>query len=75
MADLVEVLTFLIEKGAPRTQRELAEAIFGKGTRPSRLQYELGVVVKRGLAVRRGDGSPTDPYKYFPAEKISYRPG
>jgi hypothetical protein len=71
MASLIDVLTFLIEKGPGRTQRELAEAIFGKGAQPSRVQYELGVVVRQGTVARRGNGDQSDPFKYFPSHRSS----
>jgi hypothetical protein len=68
MVKLVDVVEFLIQKCPGRTQRELAEAVFGKGTAPTRVQYECHVVVGRNGAERRGSGSPSDPFRYFPAE-------
>ena len=54
MVSLTEVLAFIIEKGPGRTQRELAEAIFGKGAQPSRVRYELGILLRQGTVVHRG---------------------
>jgi hypothetical protein len=52
MGRLVDVLAFMIEKGPGRTQRELAEAIFGKGAQPSRVRYELGTLAGNRRAPR-----------------------
>jgi len=68
ITSLIDVLISLIEKGPSRTQRELAETIFGKGAHAARVQYELGLVVKQGAVVRRGTGG-RDPFKFFPARK------
>jgi hypothetical protein len=68
MVSLVDVLAFMIEKGPGRTQRELAEAIFGKGAQPSRVRYELGTLVRQGTVVHRGNGDQSDPFRYYPGK-------
>jgi hypothetical protein len=62
----VDVLQFLIEKGPGRTELELARAIHGDKGYQQQVNQDLGLLVNGGKAQRRGDGGPSDPYRYFP---------
>jgi hypothetical protein len=73
MVSLTEVLAFIIEKGPGRTQRELAEAIFGKGAQPSRVRYELGILVRQNRRASRRWRSGRS-IQVLPREDLS-RPG
>jgi hypothetical protein len=63
---ILEVVQFLIENGPGRTQRELSEAIFASDGYQQRVNVECGLLVQRGLVDCRGNGTPSDPYTYYP---------
>lgn len=67
MATLREVVEFLIEKGPGRTETELAAAIFGPAGYQQRVNGDCNLLMNRGRVERRGEGGPSDPYRYFPA--------
>lgn len=62
-----DVVAYLISKGPGRTQRELAEAIFGRDGYQQRVNVECDMLFRRGAVQRRGSGTPTDPFTYYPA--------
>ncbi len=57
-------LLFLIEKGAHRTEAELARAIYGEAGYQQQVNQELRLLVGRGKVERSGTGGPADPYTY-----------
>jgi hypothetical protein len=62
---LSDVLLFLIEKGPGRTEAQLAEAIYAGKAYQQRVNQDCRLLVDRGRITRRGDGGPSDPYKYY----------
>lgn len=66
---LADVLLFLIEKGPGRTEAQLAEAIFGNSGYQQRVNGDCWLLESKGYVERRGEGGPSDPYKYFPRTK------
>ena len=62
---LLDVLLFLIDKGPGRTEAELAEAVFVDQAYQQRVNQDCRLLVDRGIVERRGDGGPSDPYKYY----------
>lgn len=66
-----DVLIFLIEKCPGRSEQQLSEAIFGsKGNGyQQRVNQDCRMLADRGEVERRGNGGPTDPYRYFPKSK------
>ena len=68
MTTISEVLLFLIESGPGRTEAELAEAIFGEAGYQQRVNGDCNLLLGREQVRRRGDGGPSDPYRYYPAE-------
>ena len=69
MTTIREVLLFLIENGPGRTERQLAEAIFGCKAYQQRVNSDCQVLLSRGLVERRREGGPSDPYVYFPTDQ------
>lgn len=63
-----EVLEFLIRKGPGRTERELAEAIFGLGAEQQRVNQDVRRLELDGAVERRGAGGPSDPYRCYPID-------
>ena len=63
-----EVLEFLIRKGPGRSERELAEAIFGPGAKQQSVNQDVRLLVGRGAVERRGAGVPSDPYRCYPVD-------
>ena len=64
MAALSEVLVFLIEKGAGRTETELADAI-GDRALEHQISAECRRLVDQGKIRRHGVGSLFDPFTYY----------
>jgi hypothetical protein len=64
---IADVLIFLIEKGPGRTEVELAEAIFGSGAYQQRVNQDCHMLADASRIVRRGQGGPVDPFRYYPA--------
>lgn len=62
---IADVLLFLIEKGPGRTEAQLAEAIFGSRAYQQRVNQDCQLLVNKGSVERRGQGGPSDPFKYF----------
>ena len=67
MTTILDVLQFLIKEGPGRTERELAESIFGKEGYQQRVNSECNMLIIQGQVERRGKGGPSDPYRYHPA--------
>lgn len=65
MLTQIDVLEFLIHKGPGRTERELAEAIFGKGAQQPWVNQDCRMLDLLGRASRRGAGGISDPYRYY----------
>ena len=65
MTTIREVLLFLIKNGPGRTESQLAQAIFGRKAYQQRVNSDCQVLLSRGLVERRGEGGPSDPYRYF----------
>lgn len=68
MTTISGVLLFLIENGPGRTETELAQAIFGRDGYQQRVNSDCNLLLNRGLVERRGEGGPSDAYRYFPVE-------
>lgn len=66
MTTISDVLVFLIKHGPGRTEAELAEAIFFKTGYQQRINGDCNLLLNRGQVERRGDGGPSDPYRYYP---------
>lgn len=66
MLTLAEVLLYLIDKGHGRSERELAEAIYGPGADQARVNQDCRLLVAKGKVERRGSGGHGDPFRYFP---------
>lgn len=66
MTTIADVLLFLIEKRPGRTERELAQAIFGRNGYQQQVNGDCNLLLNRGLVERRGVGGPSDPYRYYP---------
>ena len=62
----INVLLYLVECGAGRSALELAQAIYGEVSSELRIQQDLMRLVSSGEIERRGLGTPTDPYSYYP---------
>ena len=65
MLTIADVLVFLIEKGPGRTERQLAEAIFGAGGYQQRINQDCVRLVARRKVERHGSGGKSDPYRYY----------
>lgn len=68
MPTILDVLTFLIEKGPGRTERELAQAIYGGSGKQQNVNQDCALLLGRGVVQKRGIGGPTDPYRYYPID-------
>jgi hypothetical protein len=68
MTTLADVLVFLIEKGPGRSERELAEAIYGRGANQQLVNQDCRMLADRGRVARKGSGGPGNAYRYFPAD-------
>ncbi len=66
MLTIMQNLEFLIHKGPGRTERELAEAIFGPNAEQQRVNQDCRLLEQRGRVERRGEGGSNDPYRYYP---------
>lgn len=62
---LADVLQYLIEKSPGRTERELAEAIYGRDTQQL-VNQDCRLLATAGKVERRGAGGRSDPYRYHP---------
>ena len=69
MLTIADVLPFLIENGPGRTEAQLAEAIFGHAGYQQRVNGDCRLLLSRGCIERRGDGGPSNPYRYFPVKQ------
>jgi len=71
MANLtvMDVLAFLIEKGPGRTEKELSEAIYGRGDQSyqQHVNQDCRMLADARRVERRGAGGPADPFRYYPA--------
>ncbi|MDE2906699.1 MAG: hypothetical protein OXQ28_11515 [Acidobacteriota bacterium] len=56
----------LIAEEPGRTQLELTRAIYGPDLRHTRLNLQLGRLVKEGKLRREGVGGKADPFRYYP---------
>lgn len=65
---IAEVLKFLIENGEGRSEKQLAEAIFGEKGYQQRVNSDCALLVSRGEVERRGGGKSGDPYLYYSRE-------
>lgn len=68
MLTIYEVLEFLIEKGPGRTEKQLAEAIYGSGDHSyqQHVNQDCRMLADAHKAERRGAGGPADPFRYYP---------
>jgi len=64
----LDIVQFLIEKAPGRTQRQLAEAIFGDRGYQQRVNVECDMLVRAGTVECRGSGGSSDPFTYYPAK-------
>lgn len=62
---LADAIVFLVQKGPGRTEAELAEAIYGKTGYQQQVNQECRLLVGHGKIVRKGNGGPGDPFRYF----------
>jgi hypothetical protein len=62
----IDVLAYLIRTGPGRTEAQLAEAIHGNAAYQQRVNQDCRMLADGDLVERRGDGGPSDPYRYFP---------
>jgi len=62
-----DVLKFIIDRGPGRTERQLAEAIFGVSGYQQRVNQDCQLLLSTGAVERRGGGKSSDPYTYYPA--------
>lgn len=62
----LDVVRFLIQKGPGRTQRQLAEAIYGDAGYQQSVNWECDHLARTEGFVVSGRGTPTSPYRYFP---------
>ena len=65
---VLDAVRFLIQKAQGRTQREIAEDVFGHGADPSRVNWECDHLIRHGEAERHGQGSTADPFTYHPSK-------
>ena len=65
---VADKIVHAIKNNPGQTERELAEAIFGKGARQQRVNGDCALLANRGEVERRGAGGPSDPFRYFPKE-------
>ena len=65
LPELIDVVEFLIWSGPPRTEREIAEAIFGpEEGYQQRVNQECRMLANAGRVLRTGAGGPSDPHRY-----------
>ena len=67
MPEKIDVIEFLIRKGPDRTERELAEAMYGRSAYQQHVNQECRMLADKGKVERRGTGGPGDPFRYHPA--------
>jgi hypothetical protein len=65
---VLDAVRFQIQKSPGRTQRQIAEDVFGPDADPSRVNWECDHLVRHRDVERHGDGSPADPFTYHPAK-------
>jgi hypothetical protein len=65
MLTLSNVMLFLIEKGPGRTEKELAEAVFGGRASQPLVNQDCRLLAERALVERRGAGGVSDPFRYY----------
>jgi hypothetical protein len=68
MLTIAEVLPFLIEKGPGRTEKQLAEAIYGPGPQAyqQHVNQDCRMLADARKVERRGSGGQSDPFKSYP---------
>ena len=66
----LDVVRFLIEKGPGRTQRQIAEAIYGDDGYQQSVNWECGHLVRTEEFIVVGQGGPGDPLRYFPPSRF-----
>jgi hypothetical protein len=68
MLTIYEVLEFLVEKGPGRTEKQLAEAIYGSGDQayPQHVNQDCRRLSDARKIERRGIGGTADPFTYYP---------
>ena len=64
---IIDVLEFLIRSAPGRTQRQLAQAIFGDNGYQQRVNQDCSLLVNVGRAECRGTGNSGEPFTYWPA--------
>jgi hypothetical protein len=67
MTTLADVLVFLIWKGSGRSERELAEAVYGCGANQQLVNQDRRMLADRGRVAMKGAGGSGNAYCYFPA--------
>lgn len=65
---LSDVLDFLIRSCPGRSERQLAEAIFGANGYQQRVNQDCSLLVTRRGVARKGEGGVRDPYTYWPVD-------
>lgn len=63
---LVDILEFLVRSGPGRTQKGLAQAVFGPEGYAQRVRAECDRLVRAGKVERRGRGGSASPFTYHP---------
>lgn len=69
------VLIFLIGNGPVRSESELAEAIFRKEGYHQQVKSDCNLLLNRGYVERRGEGGPSDPYRYYSIMRLKFNWG
>ena len=65
---LMERIERLIHERPGLTARALAQALFGPDGYAERVTTECRLLAQLGRIARRGEGGPSDPFTYHPAE-------
>ncbi len=63
---IIDVLAFLIANGPGRTERELAQAIFGDAGYQQRVNQDCSLLLQYEQIKCKGNGGPNDPFTYWP---------
>lgn len=64
----MDVLAYLVRKGPGRTAMELARAIHGERAYQQQVNQDLELLTAQGKVERRGNGVPSNPFRYYPSE-------
>ena len=62
---IADKLLCLIRKHPGNTEGELAEILFGPEAYQQRVNGNCRLLIRRRLVERRGEGGPSDPYRYY----------